>query len=553
MKRGARANPLFYVVDPERSYKTYPAASLDVARKRAGKLLLHSRGPVEIRQAVPGDPFGKRVESVGGNPRGTRANPSGPKLGVYTLTMKQGTALPTRFGIFTGLTNARRAAGQQADTRFIGEVLDSTKRRVGYVVPAPGFSKEDLTRLVETHIGNPPKVFYKDVDGKGRERFYHDANMGRRLTLYPVEEAKLLIATGAARVVQKKGNPGAPGSSFARCVSEVSEKGSTYDPRAVCAATGRKKYGAKKFQAMAQAGKKRAGNPRHDWDSIVPVSDPSEAGRLLAELVNRVRLHPDHEYFMRFVRAWGKAHGVVPSLAEPKIAEGFHAGYKATYKRNPDADSPRAFVSPQRKDGLYPVQFVYPTTGARVKKLLSAADLEKLKAEGRYLVIGASGRRNPAAAAAEVYEEFHGTPSTELVTVTEPVHYHAHLAGLGKLAYLKVAGVDGYMHTLKDFAGSLLCSNEDRNQLFVEGGDQAVDLGVFGISAPHEVETLGQVTEIGYRTTKHHLGAEGGKALYFHLTGEDGGSSPDLLYRVRDAKLEFSGGSYSIKSEGIEN
>jgi hypothetical protein len=163
------------------------------------------------------------------------------------------------------------------------------------------------------------------------------------------------------------------------------------------------------------------------------------------------------------------------------------------------------------------------------------------------------GKRNPADAAAEVYEEFHGTPSTEVVTVSGPVHYHSHLAALGKLAYLKVAGVDGYMHTLKDFSGSLLCSNENRNQLFVEGGDQAVDLDVFGISAPHEVETLGQVTEIGYRTDKKHLGEQGGKALYFHITGEDGGSSPDLLYRVRDERLEFSGGSYEITGDGIAN
>ena len=52
-------------------------------------------------------------------------------------------------------------------------------------------------------------------------------------------------------------NPGRPGQAFKRCVKAVTERGGAYDPRAVCAAAGRKKYGAKKFQAMALAGKKR--------------------------------------------------------------------------------------------------------------------------------------------------------------------------------------------------------------------------------------------------------------------------------------------------------
>ena len=121
------------------------------------------------------------------------------------------------------------------------------------------------------------------------------------------------------------------------------------------------------------------------------------------------------------------------------------------------------------------------------------------------------------------------------------------------MAYLKVAGVDGYEHTIKDFGGALLCSNEDRNQLFIEGGDQAIELSVFGIKQAHELEILGAVTEIGYRTTKHHLGAEGGKALYFHETGEEGGRAPDLVYRTRDERLEIVGGSYTIEAEGIKN
>ena len=36
----------------------------------------------------------------------------------------------------------------------------------------------------------------------------------------------------------------------------------------------------------------------------------------------------------------------------------------------------RAFVHPIRKDGKYPVTFVYPVSGTRLKKLIPAADLD---------------------------------------------------------------------------------------------------------------------------------------------------------------------------------
>ena len=200
---------------------------------------------------------------------------------------------------------------------------------------------------------------------------------------------------------QKK-NPGKPGSAFKRCVAAVSEKGGAGDPRAVCAAAGRKKYGAKKYAAMAQAGKKRAarGNP-------------------------------------------------VP----------------------------------------------------------------------RYQKRGRA--RNPADAAAEVYEEFHGRPSSEVVTVTEKIHYHKNLAALGELRTLIVQARDGERVTLTRFKRAILCTNEAKNQLFVRGGDQSVDLKVFEIRTSHEIETLGKVVELAYFTTKDHLGDEGGTAVYFHVSGRD--------------------------------
>ena len=175
---------------------------------------------------------------------------------------------------------------------------------------------------------------------------------------------------------------------------------------------------------------------------------------------------------------------------------------------------------------------------------------------------GAWGKRNPADAAAEVYEEFHGRPSGELVTVKEKVHYHENLAALGELRTLVVQSArDGAKITLSRFKKAILCTNEEKNQLFIRGGDQSVDLATFGIRHyVHEVETLGKVLELAYFTRKDHLGDEGGTALYFHVAGETNengkrkmaGWSPDLIYRVRDEALEFSGGSYTIRAEGVD-
>jgi hypothetical protein len=121
--------------------------------------------------------------------------------------------------------------------------------------------------------------------------------------------------------------------------------------------------------------------------------------------------------------------------------------------------------------------------------------------------------------------------------------------------------VDDRGHRIEGFGGAILAFNEKKNQLFIEGGDQAMDLADFGIDNPHELETLGRVTYIGYECNKTHLGKEGGQALYVHKfrTTNDNGRHvvvkytryPDLIYDVRNEQLLFSGGSYEIMAEGI--
>lgn len=195
-------------------------------------------------------------------------------------------------------------------------------------------------------------------------------------------------------------------------------------------------------------------------------------------------------------------------------------------------------------------------------------DVKKRGGAGNaYAVCTAAGTRkkrkgNPAQASADAYEDFHGRPPDETVEVKKRVHFHAHLAGAGELRKLKVKGIDGETHTITGFKGALLAFNEQRNQLFIEGGDQSINLADYGITEPHELETLGKVKTIDYFTRKDHLGSEGGEAVYTHgfrMTNENGkhvvveiARYPDLIYRVRDEQLEFSGGSYTIRAEGID-
>lgn len=209
------------------------------------------------------------------------------------------------------------------------------------------------------------------------------------------------------------------------------------------------------------------------------------------------------------------------------------------------------------------VQAVRARGGARDPRAVCATAGRKKLGQAEMTRRSVAGRKNPAGAAAEGFEDFHGYAPTQSVKVTRRVHFHKFLSGAGELVSLVVLGVDNATHTIKDFGGALLAFNEKRNQLFIEGGDQSLNLDNFGITEPHELETIGKVKKIGYETVKTHLGADGGHAVFVHTfrtTNENGrhvtvtiNRYPDLIYRVLEQQFEFSGGSYTIRREGIDN
>lgn len=196
-----------------------------------------------------------------------------------------------------------------------------------------------------------------------------------------------------------------------------------------------------------------------------------------------------------------------------------------------------------RKKNLVPL---FTAAGEFVGNVQSAKAAKTFLQTGKLKL---NKRRNPATEAAQAYQGFHGRPSEETVTVERKIHYHGHLFALGDLEALVVESRTGYRITLSKFKGAILAGNEKRSQLFVEGGDQAVDLKQFGISSPHEMETLGNVLRVDYFTTKDHLGSDGGTAIYQHKFKKP---YPQLIYDVVNKQLIFSGGKYIVPDEGID-
>lgn len=185
-----------------------------------------------------------------------------------------------------------------------------------------------------------------------------------------------------------------------------------------------------------------------------------------------------------------------------------------------------------------------------------------------------SGRRkrNPKEEAAELFEEFHGVPSKEVIEYVTKFHIHENLAGLGQLTELVffTSGTKPERVILEDSDigdGVWLCGSEDRKQLYILG-EVDIDLEQLGYRPEVDIKDaveLGRLTNVVYRTKKetHQL-----KLLdYDHRLGKrerwqvrEGhgpeinkkvGECPVLAYHPREKRLSIIGGQYLILPEGI--
>jgi len=178
-------------------------------------------------------------------------------------------------------------------------------------------------------------------------------------------------------------------------------------------------------------------------------------------------------------------------------------------------------------------------------------------------------RRNPESAVTSLYEEFHGEPPQETLQIEETVHEHEWLATLGDLMQLKIANKDaGFTEAEINFNGFgtdyetefnekdnvRLCSSEDGLQLYVRGGDQAVDLAGLKMNKKPWVRDkmlLGTLIEFTYRTEK---GFDKFDILnYYHHAGEDTKIRPVVVYDNKSNLIEIVGGQYEVKPEGVVN
>lgn len=319
--------------------------------------------------------------------------------------------------------------------------------------------------------------------------------------------------------------------AFERCVESVGARGGVRSPRGVCAAAGRKKYGKRKFQAMAAAGRRRKNSPEDDLseglNSLLSLSPTGTALKAIEQTREKFQRKLGHEKRNRKNASWRRTTKAT----------------KKSLKRLGVSDWDRPIAEKRR----------YKASRKRKNK---------------------RNPRNPIDTAQQAYEAFHGRPSRELIDIVTPMHEHTVTAGIGDLKKLEVIAADGHKVIIKNFGvnkqgiGALLTMNEARTQLFIDGGDQSVNPEDFGILQPwREWETLGQVRKVWYFTTKDHLGRDGGTATYHHTFGGMGeyivpstgrrvrrrSRLPDLIYDTRNKLLYFSGGGYTLPDEGIDN
>ena len=162
-------------------------------------------------------------------------------------------------------------------------------------------------------------------------------------------------------------------------------------------------------------------------------------------------------------------------------------------------------------------------------------------------------KRNPSAAA--LYEEFHGQPPDETLEFRDKIREHDQLAELGALVEMKIRTLTKLAATLRfDGDAPLLCSSPDGRQLYLQGGDQSLDLHSLKMDGEEwrkDSMTIGVIDELTYGTAKkfHHFRMQD----YYHRLGEESGVQPFLIYDPVNKLLAVTGGQYRTGEPGIEN
>lgn len=212
-----------------------------------------------------------------------------------------------------------------------------------------------------------------------------------------------------------------------------------------------------------------------------------------------------------------------------------------------------------------------------------------------------SGRkRNPEAGAVAMREKFTGLPADSTVVVSRTEHVHEHLAALGDLIELRGKTIKGQPFVIefkrsknprrksKDIVSkvgkstgkwlgrraasvsklvkgfsdtwingkkrrnpngpTILASNEAGTHLFIEGGDQSLDLSKVGLAdqAKKETAIVGDVHYITYHARKKFDGKEEEHDYEHEFSEESKGPRPSLRYDVKNKAMFLDGGVYYV-------
>jgi hypothetical protein len=211
---------------------------------------------------------------------------------------------------------------------------------------------------------------------------------------------------------------------------------------------------------------------------------------------------------------------------------------------------------------------------AITKSSASKAALARLKEAETKIAptqkFGLGKKHNPEGDAANLYEEFHGRPSREVVEVAYEEHEHETLTGLGDLCQLKIITPfkkDCVINVCptkspKDLPDPsqlpredriILSCSEDGKQLYFIGGDQSVDVEALGFGEGDMKDSmlLGVLYEVTYQAEKGFDKFQ--LTNYYHKLGEDTGVEPVLTYDPVSCLLKVSGGQYKVEAPGIIN
>lgn len=161
--------------------------------------------------------------------------------------------------------------------------------------------------------------------------------------------------------------------------------------------------------------------------------------------------------------------------------------------------------------------------------------------------------------AEEVSEGFHGRPVEYVEEVIEQEKYRENLAEVGCLLEIEVIDEDGECVPIcfEDEGVELACG-ADRNQLFLVGGDQSLDLDDLedmGVNVNPDLIEVGKIYSICYQTDKHHLSGPKSQAKgadYQHEFGDESDVLPTLIYDKLNCSMMIVGGEYEITDEGIK-